>query len=263
MQPVATLLDLNGKIAVVTGAGKGIGQAIAERLAEAGAYVVVTDVDNEACQSTVGSIHEHGWKAEAMRLDVTDQSNVFDVIRSVNDSHGSIDIVVNDAGIYPSKPISEMTTEQLRAVLDVNLIGAFQVLKESAAVMRASGKGGKIINVTSIDALHPSMVGLAHYDASKHGLWGLTKNAALEYAQDNIQINAVAPGGVLTPGVAAMQGEPSESSADDSAAFLKSIPLGRMGNPDEIATVVLFLASPMSSYMVGSQIVVDGGRLLR
>jgi 2-deoxy-D-gluconate 3-dehydrogenase len=125
--------------------------------------------------------------------------------------------------------------------------------------------GGRIINITSIDALHPSMVGLAHYDASKHGLWGFTKNSALELAQHKIWVNAIAPGGIATPGVAAMQGGVDPNSQEQKArtvAFMAKIPMHRMGEPDEIGTVALFLASDMSNYMTGSQIVVDGGALL-
>jgi 2-deoxy-D-gluconate 3-dehydrogenase len=131
--------------------------------------------------------------------------------------------------------------------------------------MKGQG-GGKIINITSIDAIHPSMVGLAHYDASKHGVWGFTKNSALELSADKIWVNAIAPGGIATPGVAAMQ--PDTATADSEAlkkqteAFMAKIPMHRMGEPDEIGMVALFLASDMSSYMTGEQVVVDGGALL-
>jgi 2-deoxy-D-gluconate 3-dehydrogenase len=134
----------------------------------------------------------------------------------------------------------------------------FLTTKYAAEVMKSQG-GGKIINVTSIDAVHPSMVGLAHYDASKHGEWGFTKNAALELAPYNITVNAIAPGGVATPGVAAMQQGGSEEMLK---AVLATIPMKRMGEPDEIGKVALFLASSMASYMTGEQIVVDGGKLL-
>jgi 2-deoxy-D-gluconate 3-dehydrogenase len=124
--------------------------------------------------------------------------------------------------------------------------------------MVEQGRGGAIVNVTSIDALHPSMVGLAHYDASKHGVWGFTKNAALEMAPHGIRVNALAPGGVLTEGVQEM----GAGTAEAIEAFSAAIPMGRMGDPDEIARAVLFLALPLSQYMTGSQVVVDGGRLL-
>jgi Dehydrogenases with different specificities (related to short-chain alcohol dehydrogenases) len=132
--------------------------------------------------------------------------------------------------------------------------------------MIAAKKGGKIINITSIDALHPSSVGLAHYDASKHGLWGFTKNVALELAPYNIWVNAIAPGGILTPGVTKLQETmPVQGNIDMKKmleGFLNKIPMKRLGDPDDIGKVALFLASDMSSYMTGSQIIVDGGALL-
>ena len=121
--------------------------------------------------------------------------------------------------------------------------------------MITQGRGGRIINITSIDALHPSMIGLAHYDASKHGAWGFTKNVALELARHGIWVNAIAPGGVKTPGV-------GNIDDDVMAGFERVIPMHRVGDPDEIGRVALFLASELSSYMTGTQVVVDGGRLL-
>ena len=145
----------------------------------------------------------------------------------------------------------------------VNLEGVFLCTKYVSEQMKKQKKGGKIINVTSIDALHPSMVGLAHYDASKHGVWGFTKNVALELAPHKIWVNAIAPGGIATPGVAEMQ---KKTKIMDTVkmfkAFLERVPMHRAGEPDDIGKVALFLASDMSSYMTGSQIVVDGGALL-
>jgi 2-deoxy-D-gluconate 3-dehydrogenase len=130
--------------------------------------------------------------------------------------------------------------------------------------MIKQGKGGKIVNITSIDALHPSMAGLAHYDASKHGVWGFTKNVALELAKNNIWINAVAPGGIMTPGVAKMQsGDPNAQIDRNPEPPKMEIAMGRMGVPDDIGKTVLFLVSDMCSYMTGAQIVVDGGYLLK
>jgi 2-deoxy-D-gluconate 3-dehydrogenase len=146
-------------------------------------------------------------------------------------------------------------------ILAVNLKSAFLFTKAGAEAMIKQGRGGKIINITSIDALHPSSVGLAVYDASKHGLWGFTKNAALELAPHNIQVNAIAPGGITTPGTGA--GKPVSPDMESILKkFAEKIPMRRMGEPDDIGKVALFLASDMSSYMTGSQIVVDGGVLL-
>ena len=179
------------------------------------------------------------------------------------DTFGSVDILVNNAGIFPSAPISAMSKADFEKVIMVNLEGVFLCTKYVSEQMKKQKKGGKIINVTSIDALHPSMVGLAHYDASKHGVWGFTKNVALELAPHKIWVNAIAPGGIATPGVAEMQ---KKTKIMDTVkmfnAFLARVPMHRVGEPDDIGKVALFLASDMSSYMTGSQIVVDGGALL-
>lgn len=262
MKPVNELLNLSGKGAIVTGGAKGIGQGIAHRLAEAGASVLVADMDEAAAQTTVKALTDKGFKAESFALDVSDEAQVVSMISAAQEKFGSVDILVNNAGIYPPKPVAQMTAEEFERVIHVNLRSVFLTTKHVAEVMKPQG-GGKIINITSIDALHPSMVGLAHYDASKHGVWGFTKNSALELAEHKIWVNAVAPGGITTPGVAAMsQGASAEQMAASTKAFMAKIPMHRMGEPDEIGTVVLFLASSMASYMTGEQIVVDGGALL-
>src|SRR3989344_576220 len=173
---------------------------------------------------------------------------------------GAVDILVNNAGIYPSIPVHQMTLDDFEKVLAVNLKGVFLCTKYVSEEMIKQGKGGKIINITSIDALHPSSVGLAHYDASKHGVWGFTKNVALELAPHKIWVNAIAPGGIATPGVAKLQ-QGMDTAVDMKKmleVFLAKIPMHRMGEPDDIGKVALFLASDMT----GTQIVVDGGVLL-
>ncbi|MEK7594320.1 MAG: SDR family NAD(P)-dependent oxidoreductase [Patescibacteria group bacterium] len=265
MKSINELLSLQGKVAVVTGAAKGIGAAIAYRLAEAGATVLVTDIDIDGAQKLADELVAKGWKAQALAADVSDEANIKVVVDTCVNELGGLDIFVNNAGIYPAEPIADMSLDDFDKVLRINLEGVFLAIKHASEFMKKN-KSGKIINITSIDALHPSMVGLAHYDASKHGLWGLTKNAALELAQYNIQVNAIAPGGVATPGVAAMQQAAPAADAEtlrkQTEAFMAKIPMHRMGEPDEIGMVTLFLASDMSSYMTGSQIVVDGGALL-
>ena len=161
-------------------------------------------------------------------------------------------------------PLATITSAQFDAVIATNLRGVFLMTKYVSDQMKKQGRGGKIIDTTSIDALHPSMVGLAPYDASKHGVWGFVKNVALELSKDHIWVNAVAPGGIMTPGVASMQSVGKQTTTErfpDPPAM--DVPLGRMGVPDDIAKVVLFLASDMSGYMTGTQIVVDGGYLLK
>lgn len=262
VKPLAALLDLSGKTAIVTGGAKGIGYGICYRLAEAGARVLVADLDGAAATNAAAELTDKGWTAAAITTDVSREDDIKAMIAAAQEQFGSVDILVNNAGIYPPVPIAQMSSEQFQKVLAVNLHSVFLATKYAAAVMKPQG-GGKIINITSIDALHPSMIGLAHYDASKHAVWGFTKNAALELAADHITVNAIAPGGITTPGVAAMsQGATAEQMAASSQAFMAKIPLHRMGEPDEIGTVSLFLASDMASYMTGAQIVVDGGALL-
>src|SRR5512146_2641147 len=266
MKQLNELLTLNGKTAVVTGGAKGIGYGIAYRLAEAGATVLITDIDEEGAQKAAAELGQKGWQARALLADVSKEDDVKRIVDTCTNELGGLDILVNNAGIYPSEPIADMPPADFEKVIHINLLGVFLTTRYGAAAMTQKG-GGKIINITSIDALHPSMIGLAHYDASKHGVWGFSKNAALELAPHNIQVNAVAPGGIATPGVAAMQpaapGTDPETLKKQIEAFTAKIPMHRMGEPDDIGKVVLFLASDMSSYMTGSQIVVDGGVLLQ
>jgi len=253
--PLADLVDLSGRCAVVTGAAMGIGRGIARRLHGAGASVVLADLDGQAAAHEADALDaRRPGSAAAVTVDVTDATAVGEMFAVARDRFGDADIVVNNAGIFPMTPLAALDEEQFRHVIDVNLVGLYLCTKAAADTMIARGRGGCIINITSIDALHPSMVGLATYDASKHGAWGFTKNVALELAPHGIRVNAVAPGGVVTPGVGGVD--------VDFTAAEAAIPMGRMGRPDEIARVVLFLASELASYMTGSQVVVDGGKLL-
>lgn len=263
--PLSSIMNLSGKTAIVTGA-VGIGFGIAYRLAEAGAHVVVASRTLADAEKTVQSITEKGWTAHALQVDVSKEEDVIRMEQQTIETYGSIDILVNNAGIYPSIPVMKMNYADFEKVLQVNLLGVFLCTKHCAEQMIKQGRGGKIINVTSIDALHPSSVGLAHYDASKHGVWGFTKNTALELAPHKIWVNAIAPGGILTPGVQKMQAAmPVPDGVDMTKVmegFMNKIPMHRLGDPDEIGKVALFLASDLSSYMTGAQIVVDGGVLL-
>lgn len=244
----------------------GIGYGIAYRLAEAGANVVVADLDGEAAEDAAKNLKEAGFEATATRTNVSEESDVERMVATSAELYGDIDILVNNAGIYPNILVMNMETDDFTGVLNVNLLGVFLCTRLVAKHMIEHDHGGRIINITSIDALHPSSAGLAHYDASKHGVWGFTKNIALELAPHQIWVNAIAPGGIATPGVQQAQaGAQVPEGADMSRlveAFLSRIPMARMGEPDDIGKVALFLASDLSSYMTGSQIVVDGGVLL-
>jgi 2-deoxy-D-gluconate 3-dehydrogenase len=254
---VHELIDLSGRTAIVTGGAMGIGLGIVGRLREAGANVVVADLDREAAEAAVAGLDGgRPGGALAVPVDVSDPDGVERLVAKAIDAFGALDILVNNAGIYPNVPLAELDLQTFRRVLDVNLVGLYLCTKAAAGRMIEQGTGGRIINVTSIDALHPSMVGLAHYDASKHGAWGFTKNVALELAPHGIWVNAIAPGGIKTPGI-------GDADEEDLEAFAQMIPMGRLGDPDEIGRAALFLASDLASYVTGAQLVVDGGRLLR
>lgn len=254
MTAVADLLALDGRTAIVTGATMGIGRAIARRLHEAGANVVVADLqDPEEAAAELNAARP--GSAVGLRADVSLELDAHRLTTFAVERFGTLDILVNNAGIYPNHPFVDMDAGLFRRVIEVNLTGLFLCSQAAAERMIEQGRGGRIINITSIDALHPSMVGLAHYDASKHGAWGFTKNIALELAPHDIAVNAIAPGGIATPGI-------GDVDAEALAAFAQTIPMGRLGDPDEIARAALFLAGDLSSYMTGSQIVVDGGKLL-
>lgn len=262
--PLSSLLTLTGKTAIVTGGAVGIGYGIAYRLAEAGANVVIANRTKQDADTAVAQLTQKGWKAMAIQTDVSVEPEVTQLVAQTVEEYGGVDILVNNAGIYPSIPVSQMKVEDFEKVIGINLEGVFLCTKYVAEQMKAQGKGGKIINVTSIDALHPSSIGLAHYDASKHGVWGFTKNVALELSQHKIWVNAIAPGGIITPGVQKQQSS-IPTGVDMSKVmetFMAKIPMHRFGEPDEIGKVALFLASDMSSYMTGTQVVVDGGVLL-
>ena len=254
-------IDLKGKTAIVTGGAMGIGLGIVRRLMEAGANVVIADRDEEAGNAVASELAGEGGRAAFIKTDVANEQDVSACVSFAMQSYGGVDILVNNAGIYPNIPVMQMNPADFEKVLAVNLKSVFLFTKAAAEIMIRQGRGGKIINITSIDALHPSAVGLAVYDASKHGLWGFTKNTALELAPHNIQVNAIAPGGVATPGTGA--GKPVSPNMEALIKrFLEKIPMKRMGDPDDIGKAALFLASDLSSYMTGSQIVVDGGVLL-
>ena len=264
-QSIAQLFDLTGKGAIVTGAGTGIGQAIALRLAEAGAKVMIADINLEAASQTVEQIKSGGGTALAILADASSASDARKATRTVVKDLGSLDILVNNAAVYPYSTALEMSEKIWDKVLDVNLKGMFFYSQAAAKQMIKAGHGGKIINVASIDGLHPTIKGMSHYIASKGGVLALTRALALEFAPHKILVNSVAPGAIVTPG--------SMTQAEDVAAhgepldelwknFMMRLPLGHMGEPDDIAKVVLFLASAAADYMTGSLLLADGGYLI-
>jgi 2-dehydro-3-deoxy-D-gluconate 5-dehydrogenase len=261
MTPIAQCFDMRGKTAIVTGAALGIGQAIARRLADAGAAVVIADINLEAAQATASEIVGRERLALAVRADASRVEDAQATVQQAVERFGRVDILVNNAGIFPFAPALELTEAQWDRVLDLNLKGAFFFAQAAAKQMVAQGTAGAIVNIASIDGMHPTGY-LAHYDASKGGLVMVTKSLAKELGPRGIRVNAIAPGGIQTPGVAAATAGQQTSSGSETTDAIAQIPLGRIGQPDEIATVALFLAGPAASYMTGSVVVVDGGYLL-
>jgi 2-deoxy-D-gluconate 3-dehydrogenase len=253
---IAELVSLRGRAAIVTGSAMGIGRAIAERLHEAGAALVIADLDNELGAAVVDELNARRLgSATFVHVDVGVQDEVEAMIAAAVEHFGALDVLVNSAGIYPWTMFMDLDAEVVERVLRVNVVGLFLAMHAAARQMIAQGSGGRIINITSIDAINPSVPGLSHYDASKHGAWGFTKGAALELAEHGITVNALAPGAVLSPGALKDAPEAIERMG-------RRIPMGRMADPDEMARVAVFLASDLASYLTGSQVVVDGGLTL-
>ncbi|MDD5291224.1 MAG: SDR family NAD(P)-dependent oxidoreductase [Patescibacteria group bacterium] len=259
---ISELFNLSGKTAVVTGGAMGIGYGIVKRLYEAGANVVIADIDKKTGEEKAKSLGGKENRAVFIKTDVSSEKDVKNLINKTIKEFGGLNIFVNDAGIFPNKPVLDMDLGLWEKIQAINLRGVFLCCREAGKVMVKNG-GGNIINIASIDALHPSQIGLASYDASKHGVWGFTKNFALEVAKQGVRVNAIAPGGINTEGVQKMNsGGAGDGQEEMIKQFTQKIPLGRFGEPDEIALAVLFLASEASSYMTGAMIVVDGGFLL-
>jgi 2-deoxy-D-gluconate 3-dehydrogenase len=262
--PLQQLFNLQGRTAIVTGGAVGIGQRIVERLAEAGAAVLVADTNEAQGVALVRQLAASGAKAHFVLCNVAHRSDCAKAVAYVEKSWGSVDMLVNNAGIFPVSKAIDLPEETWDTVLDTNLKGAFFFAQETAKAMVRGHRPGVIVNVASIDSFHPSG-NLAHYDASKGGLVMMTKSLAQEWASMGIRVNAVAPGAIETPGADVAMGKlakAGETAADVKRAFVERIPMRRMGHPDDIACAVLFLLSPASSYVTGSTLVVDGGFLL-
>lgn len=256
------LFGLNGKVALVTGGALGIGRSTALRLAEAGAAVVVSDINEAAALETVALVKQAGGKAAAI---VTDVAKVADAERAAQftvETFGRLDILVNNAGVFPPAPVVDVTEAFWDRVMDINLKGAFFMAQAAAKRMIAGGQGGKIVNVASVDALFPTG-NLVAYDSSKGGLAMMTKSLAKELGAHGILVNTLAPGGVATPGVKEGALEILGAGADvDLTKFPVRGVLGRMADPDEMARVILFLATDLSAYVTGSMVVADAGMLI-
>jgi NAD(P)-dependent dehydrogenase (short-subunit alcohol dehydrogenase family) len=262
---LAELVSLQGRSAVVTGGARGIGYAVADRLAEAGAEVLLADLDGALAVSAADELSaKRAAKVLGVQLDVADPRAVRDVADRAVAEFDSLDIWVNNAGIYPGSPLLDTTDEQWRTVLAVNLDGAFAGAREAARRMVEAGRGGVIVNITSTASFRSHGPGMAAYVSSKHALHGLTKSMAVELAPHGIRVLAVAPTAIDTPGVESQREALAQAAGVDLVdQVAKELPLGRIGVSDDIARVVLFAASDLAAFMTGSTLVVDAGDLVR
>lgn len=253
-------MQFDGKVALVTGAGSGIGQATALAFAEKGAKVVVSDYVREGGEETVRLIKEAGGEAIFIQTDVSKPAEVKDLLDKIVNHYGRIDCAHNNAGIaLPLVPLDEITDEQFDAIYNVNLKGVFSCMRQEIRYMLQQGAGA-IVNTASMVGLI-GMRDNGPYCATKHGVIGLTRAAALDYAQKGIRVNCVCPGFTLTP----MVKKAFEHDPDSLDAYVagSGTPLARWASPDEIARVVVFLCSDNASYVTGHAMVIDGGYTAR
>jgi len=247
--------DFESETAIVTGAASGIGRATAERFAAEGANVVVSDVDAEGGRETVEQIESDGGTATFVETDVSDAADVEAMVAEAVDAYGGLDVAVNNAGIEGEfEPLAEVSEDDWDRVLDINLKGVWLCLKHELPELVAGG-GGAVVNVSSIAGLVSA--GGVPYVASKHGLVGLTRVAATQYAADDVRVNAVCPGVIDTP----MVDRADEANPGAIEQFVGMQPLGRMGTPEEVANAIVWLCSDEASFVTGNAYPVDGGYL--
>jgi len=247
------VMKLDGKVALVTGAAQGIGEATARVLGEEGAYVIAADINGDKVSQNVEYMKQKGYQAEMMQIDVSSINDVHRSIDKIVQTHQRIDILINIAGIFSKTPILEITEDEWDKIFSVNLKGTFFLSKEVLVTM-IKNKYGKIVNVASLSAKRGGVTSGIHYGASKAGVISVTKYLAKFSAPYNININAVVPGFVDTPMF--------RRNVDSKENVIKAIPIGRIARPVEVAKAIVFLASDDASYITGEILDVNGGILM-
>ena len=245
--------DFDGRSALVTGGGSGIGRATALLLARRGAGVLVADIDGDNAEAVAKEISSEGGTATALRIDVTDEAQVADMVKRAVDAHGGLHVAVNNAGTSGNfAPTADVPTDEWRRVIELNLNGVFLCMRAEIPAILESG-GGSIVNTSSGAGLM-GFAGLPAYVASKHAVVGLTRSAALEYSAKGVRVNCVCPGTVRTPMLEAFTGDEATLQA-----MGRAMPIKRLATPEEIAEGIVWLASDSASYVTGHALAVDGG----
>jgi len=251
---VKDLLDFSGQVVIVTGAGRGLGTGVAQRFAEAGAAVVVNYRASEAgAREVVKTIEARGGKAVAIQADVSRAAEVERLLAETLKAFGQLDIVVNNAGRYPVSELLDMSEQEWNQVMETTLRSVHLMTQAAARAMIRQGRGGAIVNIASISAVQPG-AGHAHYNSAKAAVVMHTRTAALELGRHAIRVNAVSPGVIGREGL-------EQAWPEGVARWLKAVPLGRLGTPDDVADACLFLASPAARFITGANLYVDGGVL--
>lgn len=253
----AKIFGLEGRIAVITGAAQGMGEGIARMLAGAGAAVALADIQQGAVERLAAEINAAGGRASAYGSDMARESDITALIDGVSTDFGGLDILVNCAGLQHRNFLEDTTTAFWDTMMEVNLRGPFIATREAVRIMRANGTKGRIINIASNSAFHAVAPSLLAYATSKAGVAAMTRSVAMEVAKDGITVNAVCPGNTATPGQRTATGP--AFPPEQIARFMP--PIGRVGQPDDIAAAVLYLASAAGAYITGQTLVVDGGQL--
>ena len=253
---ISKWLDLSGQVAIVTGGGRGIGAAISRTLGAAGAgMAIVYHHSQEGAENIAAEIKAAGGRAMTVQADLRRADQVEAMVKAVVENLGRVDALINNAGIFTQSPQIELNEADWDAVFDTNLKGLWLCSKAAANQMIAQGQGGCIVNLASINAVHPGFGGTAHYDASKGGVMAYTRSLAVELAPHGIRVNAIGPG--LTDSPALRRHAPELVEMVE-----KRTPLKRLGRPEEMARVVLFLISPLAAWVTGQTVFADGGYLL-
>lgn len=250
--PIQNLLDYSGKVVIITGAGSGLGSGVAQRFSEAGAAVIVNYYRSaDSAEKLVTNITDRGGRAVPVQADVSQSEDVERLITSTLDQFRKLDVIVNNAGIYPSSTLVEMTPEEWDLVIDTNLRSVFLCTQAAARQMISQGEGGAIINIASIEGENPAPMH-SHYNASKAGVIMHTRTAAQELGKYRIRVNSVLPGLIWAPGL-------EQNWPEGVQRWEASAPLNRLGQAEDVADACLFLASPAARWITGAELRVDGG----